>query len=342
MIKLSFIVPFYNVEKYIGACLDSLYAQDIPEEEFEVICIDDCSPDNSINIVRKYQQKHKNLILIEHERNLCLGGGRNTGIDAARGKYLWFIDSDDMIEPNSLKQVVQICEDNDLDLLMFNYKRINGQNEFIVASKLVSDSEYVESGLSFVNRVFGKNFSYNLGYVWRQIYRVDYLKSNNLRFPLHSFWEDTVFMPKALLLASRVKSIDSALYHYRVNEESVSGVHKKQYRADLVYQFSFIAGKDLFNFANEFKLTDQIIGNQLYDKSIWYFNSFISSVLRADFKEKRKFFQMVNSNQNSINEIVPYMTKLNQVICKNPSLGLLLTSILTPPYRLKRYFQKNR
>ena len=105
MIKLSFIVPFYNVEKYIGACLDSLYAQDIPEEEYEVICVDDCSPDNSKSIVKEYQKQHANLVLIEHPSNKGLGAARNTGIRAARGQYLWFIDSDDMVCSNVLSEI---------------------------------------------------------------------------------------------------------------------------------------------------------------------------------------------------------------------------------------------
>jgi len=110
MISLSFIVPFYNVEKYIGACLDSLYAQDISEEEYEVICVDDCSPDKSRDIVLKFQRKHDNLKLITHEENKCLGGARNTGINVAKGKYLWFVDSDDMIRPNCLKTLISLCE----------------------------------------------------------------------------------------------------------------------------------------------------------------------------------------------------------------------------------------
>jgi glycosyltransferase involved in cell wall biosynthesis len=104
--KLSIIIPFFNVEKYIAECLESVYNQDIPEEEYEVICVNDCSPDHSRDIVLQYQQKHPNLILIEHEENKMLGAARNTGLRAARGEYVWFIDSDDYIEKNILGKLL--------------------------------------------------------------------------------------------------------------------------------------------------------------------------------------------------------------------------------------------
>ena len=93
MIRLSIIIPFYNVEKYIAECLDSVYNQDISEEEYEVICVNDASPDNSRNIVLEYQKKHSNLTLVEHEVNKKLGAARNTGRKIARGKYIWNVDS---------------------------------------------------------------------------------------------------------------------------------------------------------------------------------------------------------------------------------------------------------
>ena len=117
--RLSIVIPFYNVEKHIAECLDSVYNQDIPEDEYEVICVNDASPDHSRDIVLEYRKKHSNLILIEHEVNKKLGAARNTGRRVARGKYLWNVDSDDMIAPNCMKEMLETCEENDLDLLLF-------------------------------------------------------------------------------------------------------------------------------------------------------------------------------------------------------------------------------
>ena len=105
--RLSIIIPFYNVEQYIAQCLDSVYDQDIPENEYEVICVNDASPDASVDIVKRYQKEHSNLILIEHDRNKKLGAARNTGRKVAIGKYIWNVDSDDKIAPNCLNNLLK-------------------------------------------------------------------------------------------------------------------------------------------------------------------------------------------------------------------------------------------
>lgn len=78
-IRISFILPFYGVERYVGKCLESIYTQDVPEEQYEIICVNDCSPDHSEDVVLEFAQKHANLTLIRHEVNKKLGAARNTG-----------------------------------------------------------------------------------------------------------------------------------------------------------------------------------------------------------------------------------------------------------------------
>lgn len=91
MIRLSIIIPFYNVEKYIAQCLDGVFSQDIPDEEYEVKCMNDGSPDGSRDIVCSYLPHHPNLRLIDHPRNMKLGAARNTGRKVARGNYIWHV-----------------------------------------------------------------------------------------------------------------------------------------------------------------------------------------------------------------------------------------------------------
>ena len=104
MLRLSFIVPFYNVELYIEECIHSLYAQDIPWEEYEVICVDDCSPDGSRAIVERLQSEYPTLKLLTTPENLRQGGARNIALNVAQGKYICFVDSDDYLDSNSVKK----------------------------------------------------------------------------------------------------------------------------------------------------------------------------------------------------------------------------------------------
>ena len=120
-LRLSFIVPFYNVELYIEECIRSLYAQDIPWEEYEVICVDDCSPDGSRTIVERLQKEYPTLKLLTTPENLRQGGARNMALDVARGKYIWFIDSDDYIAENCLGTMLNQAEEENLDILDFDF-----------------------------------------------------------------------------------------------------------------------------------------------------------------------------------------------------------------------------
>ena len=110
MVRLSLILPCYNVENYIGACLDSLFRQDIPISEYEVICVNDCSTDNTKQVILDYIQKYPTIHLINHEINQTVGGARNTGLAAAQGSYVWFVDPDDMIVDNTLRELLKRAE----------------------------------------------------------------------------------------------------------------------------------------------------------------------------------------------------------------------------------------
>lgn len=131
MIKLSFIVPFYNVEQYIEQCIRSLYKQDIPLDEYEVICIDDCSPDGSRAVVEHLKKEFPTLRLLRTPENLRQGGARNLGIKQAQGKYIWFVDSDDTIEPNCLLGLLNNAEEYDTDLLRFYFNEPESYDKMI-------------------------------------------------------------------------------------------------------------------------------------------------------------------------------------------------------------------
>lgn len=124
--KLSIIIPIYKVEKYIEQCLYSIYDQKIDEFLFEVIAVNDGTPDNSMNIVKKYANKHKNLHVLNYE-NQGLSIARNLGLKKASGDYVWFVDSDDWLTNNSLSIVISHLSKN-YDVLKIKLCRINESN----------------------------------------------------------------------------------------------------------------------------------------------------------------------------------------------------------------------
>lgn len=335
-VVISFIIPFYNVEKYIADCLNSIYNQGISEDDYEVICIDDCSPDNSIEIVKQFQNSHSNLRLIEHDVNKGLGGARNTGILHAKGEYIWFVDSDDMIETINISLTYNILKLEPIEVLMFNFERINSNGSFL-KEEIVFDNSMVFKGLDYVNTYFRNSFIYHLGYVWRCIYKREYLIKSNLYFPEKSYWEDTVFFPKAILMADSVMSMKNVLYKYRINNESISGNNNK-FNAIRYFQFAFIAGSDLYNFANEYKNIDPILANQFSLKAIGYFNSFTKPLLLSSYTEKIRFYKLLKINNELITKLQQEFKFKNKILII-PLFGFLLSNTVGILYKLKRYLK---
>lgn len=216
MLRLSIIVPFYNVEKYIEECIRSLYDQDIPWEEYEVICVDDCSPDGSRAIVEQLQQEYPTLRLICHERNKKLGGARNTGLKTAKGQYIWFVDSDDTISPNVLKTILISAEKSGLDILQFDYNRADRTN-------MVTDpSKEIRSGENFLFENNSQIWYDKLSGAWLQIFRRDFLSERKLVFIEDAMYEDTDYLLHAFLIAQKVQHISITAYNYRVNALSIT------------------------------------------------------------------------------------------------------------------------
>jgi glycosyltransferase involved in cell wall biosynthesis len=219
LVKLSIIIPFYNVEKYIAECLDSIYTQDIPESEYEVICVNDCSPDSSREIVLEYQKKHDNLILLEHETNKMLGATRNTGLKVASGNYVTFIDSDDYIKSNVFNKLLSIIETNNLEILHFNMLRVtdNGNESeyfyFPVETEIISGIDYLKNETV----PYWKRLVTACG----KLYKNDFLTNNGLFFPEGVYFEDNVHTLNSLLHCQRFKYITDRIYMYRLNENSI-------------------------------------------------------------------------------------------------------------------------
>lgn len=240
--KLSIIIPFYNVEQYIAQCLDSVYRQDIPEEEYEVICVNDASPDHSRDIVLEYQKQHKNLVLIEHEHNKKLGAARNTGRSIARGKYIWNVDSDDYIAENCLSVILRQCEQNDLNILMFNLaSHTEGVVETADFPFCVSNAP--QDGISCLNQNLSEIGRFCP--VWRYIYKRDFLDTNHIYSPEINMGEDVPYAFKALLLTKKVLLVNDVNYYYRINPASLTGV--STLKPIVLYEKCFVGARLVYD-----------------------------------------------------------------------------------------------
>lgn len=243
-ILLSVVIPFYNVEHYIAQCLESVYAQDIPESEYEIICVNDGSSDKSRDIVIEYQRKHENLILIEHDTNKKLGSARNTGRAIAKGKYIWNVDSDDKVQLNVFSEIIDACESNNLDVLIFNFDHLKGNLQTLNKTYPFVNSE-VLNGIDFIKKYCIGNFS-EISPIWTQVYKREFLDEKKIFSPPINMGEDVPYTFKALLLADRIKSITKSCYIYRLNENSLGGAMEQSTNADKLYEKCFLCAGYVF------------------------------------------------------------------------------------------------
>lgn len=219
--KLTIIIPVYNVEKYIEECLNSIYKGKLGS--FEVICIDDKGNDKSIEIIKEYVRVHKinNLKIISHNENKGLSEARNTGIRFANGKYICFLDSDDMIDPNGLKRIIDYAIKDGLDIIEGNIKEIFETTKDInVENNNKNRSNFsIMTGDEYFYYSCKKSLYYPMA--WCRVYRTEYLKSGYF-FMQGLKFEDEEFSPRAIIGAKKIRYINEVFYIYRRREDSIT------------------------------------------------------------------------------------------------------------------------
>lgn len=216
---ISIIVPVYNVEAYLKECLNSLLNQDF-NGEYEIICVNDGSTDNSIEILKEYEKTDDKIVLVD-QKNKGLSGARNTGFKNAKGKYIMFLDSDDYLKHNKVISLLyEEVEKNSLDFVVadFEYdyedksKNYRIQRSESIKNKVINGREFFDLGIKTKSI---------MSVVWNKLYRRDFLEKNNLWFYEGIIYEDMEFTPRVYYLSSRIKYIDEVIVKYRQREGSI-------------------------------------------------------------------------------------------------------------------------
>ena len=219
--KASVIIPVYNTEKYLRACLDSVFAQ--TQDDFEVICVDDCSTDGSRAILEAYAALHPNMTVLKQEHALQ-GAARNRGIRAAQGDYLYFLDSDDQMKPELLEHCHATCEDLGLDFVTFDAESafeppFTPQDKGMPDRRDKVEGRAVQTGRRFWNRYFKLGCVYNpvLHFLKR-----NFVLENGLFFHEGIYYEDNDWAARLYLAARRMAYLPEQLYMRLYRQTSVT------------------------------------------------------------------------------------------------------------------------
>jgi glycosyltransferase involved in cell wall biosynthesis len=209
--SLSVILPVYNVQAYLPACLESLMAQTLQPDE--IIAVDDGSTDACSQILVDYALRMPNLRIIR-QANGGLSAARNVGLDAASGEYVAFVDSDDFLSLNIFEESLRRVRDDKLDMLLFNAMyHFEGRESDRLIYTNVSESSVLTGADWLYERL---HMGRLLHMVWLHLYRRDFIEANRFRFVPGLIHEDVIWTTSVLLAAKRVRYIPAPLYHYRI------------------------------------------------------------------------------------------------------------------------------
>jgi len=210
---LSIIVPVYNVEKYIRTCLESVFKQGLNDDCFEVIIVNDGSTDNSMGMITDIINRHNNITIINQE-NQGLSVARNNGIAAAKGEYILMPDSDDLLVENSLKLIVHKALESKADMVIADFLRMNDEEiDKLNFINLIQPSfeTYEKTGKDY----FIEDMLPTECYVWRILFRRDFLIENNISFYPGIRFQDIPFTQECYLKAKKCIRVPKLLNIYR-------------------------------------------------------------------------------------------------------------------------------
>ncbi|MBR4312188.1 MAG: glycosyltransferase [Bacteroidaceae bacterium] len=240
--KLSLIIPVYNVEQYISHCLQSCLCQpSVGVDDYELVVVNDGTKDNSMQIVEEMTRGCSNVTII-NQCNQGLSMARNAGLRAAKGEYVWFIDSDDWIEEGCLSGILERLKNTKVDGLQLQYRNVYSDatpfdEHYSTIDGVVSGKDWLVEDEFFIPVPF-------------MVYRREFLLQNNLSFYPGIYHEDNDFKPRMLFLAKTCASYDKVAYnYYRGNMNSITATPKLRNGQDI-----FLVMNRLYSFVDEYNI----------------------------------------------------------------------------------------
>lgn len=292
----SIVVPVYNVELYLAECLDSILNQDFCS--MEVICVEDCSTDKSLQVLRKYEERDR-IRVIRHEKNKGLSEARNTGINHAKGEYILFVDSDDVLAHNAIAKLYDVIKEQQFDVVYFDYRKFvkieNGYEE------VLHPHPYYTNEICDGKKYFCQSVAHGKldSVVWRQLFRRNFLIDNNLSFKEGILHEDELFSFKASMKAKKIRNLDEVLYYYRQRQNSIMNVKNEKHMCSLfIILLEILVYWKTNAFSSEVSECIGVYWKSLYDTYLLY-KAYVNNDVSLEIGDvvDRSVYQIVTAQQ---------------------------------------------
>lgn len=228
-IKVSVILPVYNVSAYLRQCMDSVVNQTL--RDIEIICVDDGSTDDSVDILKEYAQKDSRVKVIE-QANAGAGAARNTGLGIAKGEYLSFLDSDDFFEPDMLEKAWSKAKEGDADFVVFRSDQYREDlDKFVQVGWTLREKQLPPYRPIYFRNITGNVFKVFVGWAWDKLYKREFVERRRLKFQEIRTSNDMLFVFSAVAFADRIEIVDEVLAHQRRNNpNSLSNTREKSWQ----------------------------------------------------------------------------------------------------------------
>ena len=320
---ISIIVPIYNAEKYLVRCLDSLINQTY--KNIEILCINDGSTDNSLNILNEYATKDKRIIVI-NQTNSGPATARNNGLDNANGTFLMFCDSDDYYEPNMCERMLDAILSHNVALVMCDCKYI--KEEYFTTTRTQKDIKYHNLKLIGFHSINKNNYDIINVILWNKIFKTSLVEKYHISFPDGYEHDDASFILKYLAISSSYYGLNEKLYNYNISNPN--SLMENLYRKNNQNHFDFLYA---YNDATLFMLKTPNIRKEIIEK---YKNKYINMIKYwGSFLDNSNKIQMFSILQKQLLNITFFddITLIKAIKNGDTKLALKLLKI-KPKYSL--------
>lgn len=310
-IKVSIIIPVYNVEKYLKECLDSIINQTL--KDIEIICVNDGSKDNSLSILKEYAQIDSRIFIIDKE-NGGYASAINTGIDAAQGEFIQIVESDDYCDLNLCYESYNKIKKSDADLVTFNFYFFKNKKTKLCKFLNESDKNANYFNIKTLPYIIEKQ-----AYPWKSLYRASFLKENKIKMLQdgNGAYEDQPWNATILSLATKILHLDKALYYYRLDatgsstnngsRKMINYITRKEQTKNILEDYDLYHNSIKEHFINSaiggclffFKRISFEYKEEYYNKMKVFLKSLISDENNYNFipnKNKKRLLNILNKN----------------------------------------------
>lgn len=283
MVKVSVIIPVYNVETYLRQCLDSVVNQTL--EEIEIICVNDSSTDGSPAILEEYAAKDSRIQVIT-QPNAGAGAARNRGMDAATGQYLSFLDADDFFELTMLEKAYTLAEQNQADFVVYKSDQYHTEeNKYVPVSWAVREQELPPYPVFNYRQMTDNVFKVFVGWAWDKLFSREFVTRHQLRYQEQRTSNDMLFVFSAVVLAQRISLLPEVLVHQR--RDSKDSLSKTRENSWWCFHDALIALRERLQREGLYPELEKDFINYALHFTLWNYNT-LAEPTRTKLKEKLK------------------------------------------------------